>query len=164
MSWTQDVRVSSGAHWVDATEGLTDRIVKTGPPSVRTYVGIYHCGIRGDGTLTCSGDRWVPPPGRFKQLVRVGPMQSPCALSDTGEVTCFAKMVLDFPDAAYPNAHNVIGPHDMTYSTPLAGQFAEIAAGQFGLCGRTRDNRVRCVYPLLDDSSNNPMPSSVSAT
>lgn len=142
VSWKQDYRTSGDTGWLDAVDGTT-------------AFDTYHCGIRGDGSLKCTTKFWTPPPAHFKQLARYGYGPTPCALSDMGSVTCFAKNDLVFSRTA----PRLFLEHDMNWSFPLPGNdYTEIAAGIFGLCGRTREDSFKCAYEGPQDSVTDPTP------
>ena len=141
ISWTRGLRKSGETGWLDAVDGLA------------IFEGTYRCGIRSDGTLKCATKFWVPPPGHFKQLARYG--HTPCALSDAGSVACFAKNDLIFPSTA----PRFFLEHNMNWSFPLPGNdYTEIAAGIFGLCGRTRGDEFKCAYGIPQDRLADPTP------
>lgn len=134
VSWDQEHRESQGDDYLDATEGLS-------PPMAIGDESTYDCGIRSDGSLNCLPGNWIAPTGKYRQLTRLDHLGSPCALTTDGSaVVCFSRNAVDFPRSKLTH----YAPR-MISSTPLQGEFEEIAAGRFGLCGRTKTGVVHCV-------------------
>jgi hypothetical protein len=133
VSWNQTYRNTREKHLIDGIEGRSVAVENDEPIT-------YDCGIRIDGTLNCLPWNWIAPSGKYRQLTRLRALGNPCALNEDGTVVCFARSDDDFPFADHTYYAST-----MIRSTPLEGSFEEIAADQFGLCGRTRDDIVRCI-------------------